>query len=146
MIEQLSACLANEGYTSEGIIERYVMVMNSGHHVDTVDDSAQARAHFRYRAAACLVKLAKVRLFDKALASKFETIATIMVDPEAEVRRRIVMKLGEVLPSQRLSPRWNILPALSAIDPEVEVIQLVSRAQKSKHVVASFTEAAEGPM
>jgi sister-chromatid-cohesion protein PDS5 len=44
------------------------------------------------------------------------------------VRYKLLLKLGEILPSQRLMPRWNMLPVLVANDPEAEHVQLVSLA------------------
>jgi hypothetical protein len=45
----------------------------------TDDDSDHARCHMRLRAALCMVKLANVKVFDKAIAtSDFELIAFSM--------------------------------------------------------------------
>jgi sister-chromatid-cohesion protein PDS5 len=81
----------------------------------------------RFRATTCFLKLAKVKDFDKAISPYFETIATMTLDPSETVRHRLLIKLSEVLPTQRLLPRWNIIPAMSASDPEPENIALVSR-------------------
>lgn len=43
-----------------------------------------------------------------------------------QVRYGMLRKLGDILPAQRLLPRWNILPALVALDPEPENLALVS--------------------
>jgi sister-chromatid-cohesion protein PDS5 len=85
------------------------------------------RVHMRYRATTCFLKLAKVKDFDKAISPYFETIATMTLDPSETVRHRLLIKLSEVLPTQRLLPRWNIIPAMSASDPEPENIALVSQ-------------------
>jgi sister-chromatid-cohesion protein PDS5 len=42
------------------------------------------------------------------------------------VRNHFLLKLAEILPTQRLQPRWNVLPILVAKDPAAENIQLVS--------------------
>jgi sister-chromatid-cohesion protein PDS5 len=42
------------------------------------------------------------------------------------VRHNLLRKLGEVLPAQRLLPRWNIMPAMLATDPEPENPLMVS--------------------
>jgi sister-chromatid-cohesion protein PDS5 len=80
----------------------------------------------RYRAGTCLLKLARVKAFDKALTDDFENIATLLMDPCEDVRHKFLLKLGETLPAQRLLPRWNMLPAFAALDPELENISLVS--------------------
>ena len=80
----------------------------------------------RYRAGTCLLKLAHVKAFDKALTDDFENIATLLMDPCEDVRHKFLLKLGETLPSQRLLPRWNMLPAFVALDPEPDNISLVS--------------------
>lgn len=80
----------------------------------------------RYRAGTCLLKLARVKAFDKALSEHFETVASLVMDACETVRHKFLLKLGEVLPAQRLLPRWNLLPALAAIDPELENQSLVS--------------------
>lgn len=80
----------------------------------------------RYRAGTCLLKLAKVKAFDRALTEHFETVASLVMDSCEDVRHKFLLKLGECLPSQRLLPRWNLLPALAAIDPEPENVALVS--------------------
>ena len=41
------------------------------------------------------------------------------------VRHTFLLKLGDILPAQRLLPRWNILPVLAALDPDTENVQLV---------------------
>ena len=84
----------------------------------------------RYRATTCFLKLAKVKDFDKAISPYFEIIATMTLDPSETVRHRLLIKLSEVLPTQRLLPRWNIIPAMSASDPEPENIALVSLSHK----------------
>lgn len=38
------------------------------------------------------------------------------------MRSKILLKLSQILPSQRLLPRWNLLPILLAQDPEAENI------------------------
>lgn len=87
--------------------------------------SGQTRVHMRYRAGTCLLKLAQVKAFDKALSTQFENIAVLVMDPNEDVRHKFLLKLGEVLPGQRLLPRWNMLPAFAALDPEAEDIALV---------------------
>lgn len=89
-------------------------------------DRPHTKVHMRLRAALCLIKLAKVRDFDRAMSSSFETIATMAMEPCFEARQKFLVKLSEVLPAQRLLPRWNAIPALSAVDPNPENILLVS--------------------
>lgn len=44
-----------------------------------------------------------------------------------QVRNTFLLKLGDVLPLQRLLPRWNVLPVLAALDPDPENVQIVSQ-------------------
>jgi sister-chromatid-cohesion protein PDS5 len=74
----------------------------------------------------CLVKLAKVKDYDRELTSTFEKVVGVALDDSEVVRHKFLVKLGEVLPAQRMLPRWNMIPALSATDPESENIALVS--------------------
>jgi len=97
------------------------------------DGRCHARVHMRYRATTCFLKLAKVKDFDKALTPHFQLIATMMMDPSDILRHRLLVKLSEILPTQRLLPRWNIVPALCASDPEAENIALVSLPSSTIH-------------
>jgi hypothetical protein len=72
------------------------------------------------------VKLAKVKDYDRELTSTFEKVVAVALDDSEVVRHKFLVKLGEVLPAQRMLPRWNMVPALSATDPESENIALVS--------------------
>ena len=54
-------------------------------------------------------------------------------DPIFQVRNSFLAKLNKVLPDQRLSPRWNVLPSLAAKDPEAENVHLVSQRFASSH-------------
>lgn len=84
------------------------------------------RCHLKLRAACSLLKLANVRLYDKAMSASFVNISFILQDVNFTVRNRFLKKLSAVIPGQRLLPRWNVLPAFAAQDPEVENVILVS--------------------
>lgn len=43
------------------------------------------------------------------------------------VRHLWLKKLQAVLLPQRLLPRWNLMPALAAMDPDQDNVSLVSR-------------------
>jgi sister-chromatid-cohesion protein PDS5 len=90
-----------------------------------------ARVHLRLRAGLCLIKLAKVRDFDREMSPTFESIVTLAMDTSGDVRHKFLVKLGEVLPAQRLLPRWNMIPAFSAGDPDPDNIALVSYASNA---------------
>lgn len=83
----------------------------------------------RLRAAFCIIKLAHVRAFDKAISNEFPSIAEIMQDENFGVRNGMLRKLADVLRPQRLLPKWNVLPVLVAADPEPENVALVSRTE-----------------
>lgn len=80
----------------------------------------------RLRAACSLLKLANVRLYDKAISPLFVNISFVLQDVNFTVRNLFLKKLSQVVPSQRLLPRWNALPAFAAQDPEAENVSLVS--------------------
>ena len=87
--------------------------------------------HLRLRAALCLIKLARARPYDRAMTPHFGELALEMQDPIFMVRHLLLQKLAEVLPNQRLLPRWNLLPILVAIDPEPENRLAVSVTMRS---------------
>ena len=41
------------------------------------------------------------------------------------VRFNLLLKFAIILPMQRLLPRWNIIPAMIALDPSKENIHMV---------------------
>ncbi|KAK1921574.1 armadillo-type protein [Papiliotrema laurentii] len=94
------------------------ILKSEGEITEETKEGGHAKTQIRLRAALCLVKLAQVRTFDKNMTSFFEPISYIMQDPCYQVRHRLLNKLGEVLPAQRMLPRWNIMPAMIATDPE----------------------------
>lgn len=87
----------------------------------------------RLRAACSLLKLANVRTYDKAMSGLFVNISFILQDINFTVRHRFLKKLLQVVPSQRLLPRWNALAALAAQDPEHENVVLVSELVSCRH-------------
>ncbi|WWD21518.1 hypothetical protein CI109_106004 [Kwoniella shandongensis] len=89
-------------------------------------EGGNARCQMRLKAALCLLKLANVKAFDRAITQpgQFELLAGCMQDPCFNVRHVLLKKLGEILPTQRLLPRWNLMPALSAMDPDYENVTL----------------------
>lgn len=111
--------------------------------------SGKARHHLKLRAALCSLKLAHAKGYDKAMewdffesvaatlqvSFRFEDMSQIKADTRQEtvfhVRNHFLQKLAEVLPLQRLSPRWGVLPVLVAKDPAHENVQLVSNASSS---------------
>ncbi|KAK4687777.1 sister chromatid cohesion protein PDS5, partial [Tremellales sp. Uapishka_1] len=100
------------------------ILRNDGQVNEETHEGGRARCHLRLRAALCMLKLANVRVFDEALTPYFEQITFIIQDPCYHVRYTFLKKLAEVLPNQRLMPRWNIIPALVAKDPEDDNIAL----------------------
>jgi sister-chromatid-cohesion protein PDS5 len=112
----------------------------------------QARPHMRLRAVQCVFKLANVRAFDKTMGDFYEPISLVAQvslvcmlvswliayqDPHWAVRNKILLKLGEILPTQRLMPRWNIMPVMIANDPEADHIALVGTAY---HIAVGNTD------
>ncbi|ORY30387.1 armadillo-type protein [Naematelia encephala] len=107
------------------------VISNEGFVTDKSLEGGAVRQHMRLRAALCVLKLANVRAFDKALGSSFTEFCIILQDPSWTVRHRVLLKLGDILPAQRLSPRWNMVPALYAQDPMKEHIALAKTIMAS---------------
>ncbi|WWC86884.1 uncharacterized protein L201_001763 [Kwoniella dendrophila CBS 6074] len=95
---------------------------NEGMVNENTREGGGARCHLRLRTSTCLLKLARVRTYDKALArhSQFDMVVGVLQDPCYMVRHLYLRKLGQVVPTQRLSPKWNITPVMLAMDPDAE--------------------------
>ncbi|WVQ83257.1 hypothetical protein IAT38_005396 [Cryptococcus sp. DSM 104549] len=99
---------------------------NDGAVTANTNEGGSARCHMRLRASLCLLKLAGVKAYDRAITQPlhFELIAGTMQDPCYMVRHLWLEKLQESLVIQRMLPRWNLMPALAAMDPDSENIDL----------------------
>ncbi|WVQ98079.1 hypothetical protein IAU59_005201 [Kwoniella sp. CBS 9459] len=106
-------------------------------------EGGPAACHLRLRASICLLKLANVKAFDRAIAGPghFELVAGTIQDPSYMVRNLFLKKLSQVLPNQRLLPRWNIISVMAAMDPEQDNV-LLGRSILAKVVqaCAPFTQ------
>ncbi|KAK8847427.1 hypothetical protein IAR55_005285 [Kwoniella newhampshirensis] len=102
------------------------VLQNDGMVNEETKEGGSARCQMRLRAALCLLKLANVKTFDKAITQpgQFELLAGCMQDPCYNVRHLLMKRLGDILPTHRLLPRWNIMPALAAMDPEPDNVIL----------------------
>lgn len=130
--------------------------------------SGEARPHMRLRASLCMLKLANAKSFDRIMGRYFEPISYIMQvrfvdlarhdsklrwfqDPCFTVRHDLMAKLGERLPAQRMSPKWNVMLCMVAMDVEVENILLVSvpllsrssHLGKAKHIAGTVARACQ---
>ncbi|TYJ51869.1 hypothetical protein B9479_007542 [Cryptococcus floricola] len=87
-------------------------------------EGGPARCHMRLRAALCLHKLAQAPRFEKIITApdKFELIGGCVQDPCFMVRNIWLKKLQKNLKYQTISPKWNIIPALAAMDPDQDNI------------------------
>nr|XP_019008459.1 uncharacterized protein I206_07018 [Kwoniella pini CBS 10737]OCF47240.1 hypothetical protein I206_07018 [Kwoniella pini CBS 10737] len=104
------------------------VLFNDGKINENTQEGGAVRCHLRLKSSVCLLKLANVRTFDKAIAEQcqFDLVVGAVQDPCYMVRHLYLRKLGKVVPTQRLSPQWNIAPILIAMDPEDENKQAVS--------------------
>ncbi|GMK53875.1 hypothetical protein CspeluHIS016_0104610 [Cutaneotrichosporon spelunceum] len=102
------------------------LTKNEGRVTDDTNEGGMTRCHLRLCAACSILKLANVRLYDKAMSESFVNVSFILQDVNFTVRNLFLKKLFSVVPSQRLLPRWNALPAFAAQDPEMENIILAS--------------------
>ncbi|WVN89440.1 uncharacterized protein L203_104663 [Cryptococcus depauperatus CBS 7841] len=100
------------------------VLINDGAVNEVTGEGGPARCHMRLRASLCLLKLARVKTFDKFVSQpvNFEIIAGTIQDPCYMVRHLWIKKLGRIIGSQSLLPRWNMLPALAAMDPDMDNI------------------------
>ncbi|WRT64749.1 uncharacterized protein IL334_001683 [Kwoniella shivajii] len=98
------------------------VLQNDGMINESTGEGGFARCHLRLRASMCQLKLANVKAFDRAITipNQFEMIVGTIQDPCYMVRNLFLRKLGQILPTQRLLPRWNIAPIMVAMDPEAE--------------------------
>ncbi|OCF45868.1 hypothetical protein I317_00356 [Kwoniella heveanensis CBS 569] len=99
---------------------------NDGMINQNTQEGGPAACHLRLRASICLLKLANVKAFDRAIAGPghFELVAGTIQDPSYMVRNLFLKKLSQVLPGQRLMPRWNIISVMAAMDPEPDNVIL----------------------
>ncbi|KAL0069681.1 Sister chromatid cohesion protein pds5 [Marasmius tenuissimus] len=89
-----------------------------------VVDEPQARtvlSRVRLQAAVSLLHLSTVETYANALAPKFLRLALVVQDPCFEVRLTFVNKVVTLLVNNKLPERFNIIPFLTAHDPEDEI-------------------------
>ncbi|WWD07643.1 hypothetical protein V865_005744 [Kwoniella europaea PYCC6329] len=110
---------------------------NEGMINENTKEGGFARCHLRLQASTCLLKLANARVYDRAMArqTQFDVVVGVIQDACYMVRHLYLKKLNKVLPTQRLSPRWNITPVMIAMDPETENV-VAGRGIMQKIVVA----------
>nr|XP_018265446.1 uncharacterized protein I303_01812 [Kwoniella dejecticola CBS 10117]OBR87604.1 hypothetical protein I303_01812 [Kwoniella dejecticola CBS 10117] len=98
------------------------VLVNDGMMNENTQEGGAVRCHLRLKASVCLLKLANVRSFDKAIAEQcsFDVVVGAVQDFCYMVRHVYLRKLGKVVPTQRLLARWNITPIMIAMDPEEE--------------------------
>ncbi|XAO21334.1 hypothetical protein I312_100083 [Cryptococcus bacillisporus CA1280] len=108
----LTAVLSNDGMVNENTRE-----------------GGPARCHMRLRASICFLKLAHVKTFDKIVSQQttFELVGGTVQDPCYMVRHLWLKKLQAALLPQRLLPRWNLMPALAAMDPDQDNVALAKK-------------------
>ncbi|WVQ76020.1 hypothetical protein IAR50_005656 [Cryptococcus sp. DSM 104548] len=97
---------------------------NDGTINENTGEGGQARCHMRLRATLCLHKLAQAPRFEKIITApyNFELIGGCVQDPCFMVRNLWLKKLQKNLKYQTISPKWNIIPALAAMDPDEDNI------------------------
>ncbi|KAF9255405.1 hypothetical protein L218DRAFT_884207 [Marasmius fiardii PR-910] len=91
-------------------------------------DEAQDRkvlSRIRLQAAVSLLHLSTEEVYAGALIPKFLRLALIVQDPCFEVRLGFVTKTINLLVANKLHERFNIIPFLTAHDPEDEVRRLI---------------------
>ncbi|WVF69779.1 hypothetical protein IAT40_004558 [Kwoniella sp. CBS 6097] len=116
---------------------------NDGMINQNTQEGGPAACHLRLRASICLLKLANVKAFDRVITGPghFELVAGTIQDASYMVRNLFLKKLSQVLPNQRLLPRWNIISVMAAMDPEQEnVILGRSILAKVVQACAAFTQ------
>ncbi|KAL0574121.1 Sister chromatid cohesion protein pds5 [Marasmius crinis-equi] len=87
-------------------------------------DEPQARtvlSRMRLQAAVSLLHLSTVEAYAGALQPKFLRLALVVQDPCFEVRLTFVNKCLNLLVNGKLSERFNIVPFMTAHDPEDEI-------------------------
>ncbi|TFK49359.1 hypothetical protein OE88DRAFT_1646400 [Heliocybe sulcata] len=89
---------------------------------DTQDDP-RVKSRMRLAAATALLQLASVPAYASAIAPNFVLLAIMVQDPCFRVRLAFVQKVVSALQMQKVPYRYNIIPFLTALDPEAEVIK-----------------------
>ncbi|OXM77000.1 sister chromatid cohesion protein PDS5 [Cryptococcus neoformans Bt63] len=105
------------------------VLSNDGMINENTREGGPARCHMRLRASLCLLKLAHVKTFDKIVSqpTTFDLVGGTVQDPCYMVRHLWLKKLQTALLPQRLLPRWNLMPALAAMDPDQDNVALAKK-------------------
>ncbi|KAG9013484.1 hypothetical protein FRB94_002559 [Tulasnella sp. JGI-2019a] len=101
------------------------------------DDDSRIQARVRLRAGIALLKLSFIDVYCKMITANFPLLAVMVQDSSFHVRSAFLNKLIGYLVSRKLDARFNVIPFLTAHDPEREI------RDKARWYISSF--ARRGP-
>ncbi|KAF8156995.1 armadillo-type protein [Crassisporium funariophilum] len=87
--------------------------------VDAEEDP-KVKSRMRLQAAISLLHLSTVKIYSDAIAPKFVRLACVVQDSCFNVRHGFLTKLITLLVPRKLSPRYNVIPFLTVLDPEAD--------------------------
>ncbi|KAJ3508895.1 hypothetical protein NLJ89_g5509 [Agrocybe chaxingu] len=91
-----------------------------------VDDDPRIKSRMRLQAAISLLHLSTVEVFANAITPKFVRLACVIQDSCFNVRIAFLTKLVAFLQLRKLPTRYNVIPFLTVLDPEVDTKALAS--------------------
>ncbi|KZT28070.1 hypothetical protein NEOLEDRAFT_1130032 [Neolentinus lepideus HHB14362 ss-1] len=122
-------CLAHASSESALDIATPVLKMlitlleHEGSFQDDTQDDPRVKSRLRLAAATALLQLASVPAYASAIVPNFVLLALVVQDSCFKVRLAFVQKVVSALQTQKVPYRYNVLPFLTALDPDPEVIK-----------------------
>ncbi|KAH9477762.1 Sister chromatid cohesion protein pds5 [Psilocybe cubensis] len=83
-----------------------------------VEENPKFKSRLRLQAAISLLHLCTIETFSTAISPKFVRLACVIQDSCFNVRLAFLTKLISFLHPRKLSPRFNVIPMLTVLDPE----------------------------
>ncbi|PPQ70235.1 hypothetical protein CVT25_011295 [Psilocybe cyanescens] len=83
-----------------------------------VEENPKFKSRMRLQAAISLLHLSTIEVFANAISPKFIRLACVIQDSCFNVRLAFLSKLITFLHPRKLSPRFNVIPILTVLDPE----------------------------
>ncbi|KAH8116096.1 armadillo-type protein [Phellopilus nigrolimitatus] len=94
---------------------------NGGLISENSHDEPTVKSRLRLQAAWSLVQLASVEKFSEIISPNFVLLAVTIQDPCFNVRQIFLAKLTTYIATRKIPPRFNVIPFLTAHDPEDEI-------------------------
>ncbi|KAG8890975.1 hypothetical protein FRB98_002995 [Tulasnella sp. 332] len=105
----------------------WTLLEHGGSTTANSDDDARIQARMRLQAGIALLKLSFNDMYCKMITANFPLLAVMVQDSSFHVRSAFLTKLISYLASRKLDARFNVIPFLTAHDPEKEIREKVAR-------------------